>query len=108
MKNVIFTGCNHTVSQFISLVNNVPIIISADTFGLHVALGLGKETISLWGPQPENETYGYDREEKMSLGLECSPCFAGKSEKCTNQNLLQCMNGISASAVYLALKKKLL
>lgn len=107
MDNLLFTGYDHTLSQFISLVNRIPVVVSADTFGLHVALGLGKRAISLWGPQPENETYGYGKETKMSLGLECAPCFAGRPEKCTNPNTLQCMRGISALMVYQSLEREL-
>lgn len=107
MDNLVFTGYDHTVSQFISLVGCIPLVVSADTFGLHAALGLGKKTVSLWGPQPENETYGYGRENKLSLGLECAPCFAGKPEKCTNPNQLECMRGISALTVYQVLEREL-
>lgn len=107
MDNLLFTGYDHTMSQFISLVNRISMVVSADTFGLHVALGLGKRAISLWGPQPKNETYGYGKEIKVSLGLECAPCFAGKPEKCTNPNTLQCMRGIGALMVYQSLEREL-
>lgn len=107
LGNLVFTGYGNTISQFISLVDRIPLVISADTFGLHVALGLGKKTISLWGPQPENETYGYSKEIKVSLGLECAPCFAGRSEKCTNPNTLQCMRGISTLTAYQTLEREL-
>jgi heptosyltransferase-2 len=107
LGNLVFTGYGNTISQFISLVGRIPLVISADTFGLHVALGLGKKAISLWGPQPENETYGYGRERKVGLGLDCTPCFAGRPEKCTNPNTLQCMKGISASMVYQILEQEL-
>ncbi len=104
LGNLIFTGYGNTMSQFISLVNCISIVVSADTFGLHVALGLGKKAISLWGPQPENETYAYGCEKKVSLNLGCAPCFAGHLEKCTNPDSLQCMRGISALTVYQALE----
>ncbi len=107
MENLLFTGYDHTMSQFVSLVNRIPVVVSADTFGLHVALGLGKKAISLWGPQPENETYGYGKEIKVSLGLECAPCFAGRPEKCANPNTLHCMRGISALTVYQCLEREL-
>lgn len=107
LGNLVFTGYENTMSQFISLVGRIPLVISADTFGLHVALGLGKKTISLWGPQPENETYGYGRERKISLGLDCAPCFAGRPERYTNPNTLQCMRGISVSMVYQILEQEL-
>lgn len=107
LGNLVFTGYGNTMSQFISLVDRIPLMISADTFGLHVALGLGKKAISLWGPQPENETYGYGRERKISLGLDCAPCFAGRPEKCTNPNTLQCMREIRVTMVYQALEQEL-
>lgn len=105
--NLVFTGYGNTISQFISLVDHIPFVISADTFGLHVALGLGKKTTSLWGPQPENETYAYGRERKISLSLGCAPCFAGRPEKCTNPNMLQCMREISVSMVYQELEQEI-
>ncbi|MFZ2300060.1 MAG: glycosyltransferase family 9 protein [Candidatus Moraniibacteriota bacterium] len=107
LANLVFTSYGNTMSQFISLVGRIPLVISADTFGLHVALGLGKKAISLWGAQPENETYGYGRERKISLDLDCAPCFAGRPEKCTNPNALQCMRGISVPMVYQALEQEL-
>lgn len=107
LANLVFMGYGNTMSQFISLVGRISLVVSADTFGLHVALGLGKKAISLWGPQPENETYGYGRERKISLGLNCAPCFAGRSEKCTNPNTLQCMREISISMVYQVLEQEL-
>ncbi|MGK2849051.1 MAG: glycosyltransferase family 9 protein [Minisyncoccota bacterium] len=107
LSNIGFTGCGNTISQFISLIGRISLVISADTFGLHVALGLGKKAISPWGPQPENEIYGYDRERKISLGLDCAPCFAGRPEKCTNPNTLQCMMEISAPMIYQILEQEL-
>ena len=106
LGNLIFTGYGNTMSQFISLVDRIPLVISADTFGF-VALGFGKKTISLWGPQPENETYGYGRERKIRLGLDCAPCFAGRPEKCMNPNALQCMREISVLMVYQILEQEL-
>ena len=47
MDNLLFTGYDHTMSQFVSLMNRIPVVVSVDTFGLHVALGLGKKAISL-------------------------------------------------------------
>lgn len=107
LANLIFMGYENTMSQFISLVDRIPLVISADTFGLHVALGLGKKAISLWGPQPQNETYGYGRERKISLDLDGAPCFAGRPEKCTNTNTLQCMRGIGVLMVYQVLEQEL-
>lgn len=107
LENCTFSGYGNTMSQFISLVNRIPIIVSADTFGLHVALGLGKKAVSLWGPQPKHETFHHGRGVKISLDLECAPCFAGTQERCLNPNALQCMQGISPEMVFDALTREL-
>ncbi len=108
LSNLIFTGHDNTVSQFISLINKINIIISVDTFGLHVALGLKKITISLWGPQPKNETYSYGKDTKISLDLDCAPCFIGREDKCPNPIKLQCMREISVQAVFRMLEEKII
>lgn len=108
LDNLVFTGYQNTISQFISLVNFVSLLISADTFGLHVALGLGKKAISLWGPQSKTETYHYRKEKKITLGLNCSPCFLGQPEECSNPISLQCMNEISVHTIFDLLKRELL
>lgn len=107
-EDMVFSGYWNTLSQFISLVNRIPIVVSADTFGLHVALGLNKKALSLWGPQPKYETHHYHGDgKKISLDLECAPCFAGKPERCSNPNALQCMRGISAKMVFDILEQEL-
>ncbi len=107
LSNLIFTGYRNTISQFISLVSNIPIVISADTFGLHASLSLSEKVISLWGPQPANEVHSYGKESKISVSLDCAPCFAGVSNNCLHQNKLECMEKISIKLVYEALKKEL-
>lgn len=80
LKNLFFTGYSNSISQFISLVNQIPLVVSCDTFGLHVAIALNKKVISLNGPQPIKETEVYGLGEKIGTNLECSPCFLAKKE----------------------------
>lgn len=42
---------------YIEWINSCKIIITSDSFGLHVAHALGKKTISLFGPTNSNEIY---------------------------------------------------
>jgi heptosyltransferase-2 len=105
LKNLIFSGFENSISQFISLIKLASLVVSSDTFGLHVALALNKWIVSLWGPQPKNETYSYGKEKKIDLGLDCAPCFAGTSNKCTNKQPLLCMEGIEANEVFQALEE---
>lgn len=105
--DVLFPGCHNNLKRFIALVDSMDVVVSADTFGLHVAIGLGKRTISLWGPQPYQETNHYGRGEKLSLHLECSPCFIGLPERCIHNNRGACMSDLSAQSVFEALERVL-
>lgn len=107
LKNIILTGYKNSISQFISLVNKIPIIVSADTFGMHVAIGLGKNVVSLSGPQPYQEVYLYNKGTKVHLNLECAPCFASKIDGCVNSQRLQCVRSIDVKTVKAALKNEM-
>lgn len=107
LRNLYFSGYNNSISQFISLVNNIPIIVSADTFGMHTAIALRKNVIALHGPQPEQEIYLYDRGQKVHLNLACAPCFAPKSDRCFNTQRLQCMREIDVHTVHKAIKNEI-
>ncbi|WP_456325648.1 glycosyltransferase family 9 protein [Desulfonauticus submarinus] len=106
LDNIIFSGNNNSISQFISLVNKIPIVVFADTFGMHTAIALRKNVISLHGPQPEQEIYLYNQGEKVHLSLECAPCFALRIDKCVNTQRLQCMKSMDIGLVLEALKNE--
>lgn len=106
LENMVFSGNNNSISQFISLVNKIPIVVSADTFGMHTAIALQKNVISLHGPQPEQEIYLYNQGQKIHLNLECAPCFAPKIERCMNTQRLQCMRELNVNLVQEALKNE--
>ncbi len=104
LNNLVFSGNNNSLGQFISLVGKIPIVVSADTFGMHAAIALRKNVVSLHGPQPEQEIYLYNDGKKVHLDLECAPCFASKIDRCVNTQRLQCMRDISVDSVYTAIK----
>lgn len=107
LTNLYFSGYNNSISKFISLVNKMPIVVSADTFGMHTAIALQKNVVALLGPQPEQEIYLYNRGQKVHLNLKCAPCFAPKIEKCVNTQRLQCMKKIDVNLVEEALKNEI-
>lgn len=82
LKNLFFTGHSNNISQFISIVNLTSLVISCNTFGMHVAIALGKKVISLHGPQPIRETELYGLGEKIGMEFDCSPCFLA-SKNCS-------------------------
>lgn len=79
LKNIIFPGCHNTIGQFIAIVNNIDLVVSCDTFGMHVAIALGKKVVTLNGPQPIQETEVYGLGEKIENKISCSPCFLAPS-----------------------------
>lgn len=99
VKNVHFVGHEQTAGEFISLVNLTDLVVSADTFGLHVAIGLGKPTVGLFGTSPAQEVYTYGNGVNLTLNLSCSPCFAARYENCSNQYRLECMSEITVNQV---------
>jgi len=99
--NVIFPGCHNTIGQFIAIVNHVNLVVSCDTFGMHVAIALGKKVITLNGPQPIQETEIYGLGEKLKSQVFCSPCFLVQNN-CSGK----CMK-INESIVYQAILRTL-
>ena len=75
---------------------------------MHVAIGLKKTTIALFGPQPASEVYLYGKGTKIKLDLDCSPCFKGKPEQCFNINNMECMKSLTCELVYKELNKQIL
>lgn len=99
LPNLTFTGNEHSISKFISIVDNVSLVVSVDTFGLHAAIARNKYVVSIHGPQPEQEIYLYGRGRKLSLNLDCAPCFAARQNRCVNTQSLQCVTYISVASV---------
>lgn len=107
IDNLIFSGYSNPISKFISLIKNIPLIVSSDTFGMHVAIGLKKSVVALFGPQPSQEVCLYDCGQIVKLDLSCIPCFKGKPEQCSNVNRLACMQHLEPQLVFNELEKQI-
>jgi len=97
--SVLNTGYNNSVHEFAAVLSLCSIIITADTFALHVATALDKKIIALFGPTSMNEIELYGKGKKLHTDDECE-CFYRK--RCTAE--ISCMQNISAEQVYSALK----
>lgn len=62
---VIDTGCNNTLREFGALVDLCDIVVTGDTLAMHIAIGLGKKVIALFGPTSHAEIELYGRGEKI-------------------------------------------
>jgi len=85
--------------EYMDWLNSCKIIVSNDSLGLHLALGLKKKVIGLFGATKETEVYFYNRgiaiiPEKLE-GRNCRPCYL---PECKHND--PCINKINPETVY--------
>jgi len=101
-EGLIDTGCRNSLREFISLVDLCDVLVTSDTLGLHVAIGLGKKVVGLFGPTSAAEIDMYGRGVKIVPDADCSCCY-----RRTCSRTPSCMDMISADAVRGAVEKVL-
>jgi len=85
------------VPKFLSLVNEVDLIVSLVTFSLHVAIALKKKVVLLNNIFNKNEFELYDRGVILQPPLDCLGCFKTRFDSdCKSSN---CMDMISPEQV---------
>ena len=69
-------GTDNSFSKFAALVDLCDVVVTGDTFALHVAGARKKQTIALFGPTSSAEIELYGRGEKISpTDLDCLCCY---------------------------------
>ena len=56
-------------------------VITGDSLGMHMAIGLRKWTVAWFGPTCEQEIDLYGRGRKILSGAECAPCWKRRCER---------------------------
>jgi heptosyltransferase-2 len=74
-------------------------VVTGDTTAMHLAIGLKKKVIALFGPTCAQEIELYDRGEKVVSSIHCAPCYRRKCEVSPN-----CMEAITAEEVMKKIK----
>lgn len=75
-KSVIYTPTNLGIRNGACFMNISDIVISGDSFGMHLAIALRKYVIAWFGLSCWSEIDLFERGEKLvPEGLECSPCW---------------------------------
>jgi len=75
-QKVISTPTNEGVRRGVCYENVCDLVISGDSFGMHIAIGLKKHVIAWFGVSCWTEVDLFDRGIKLiPEGLECSPCW---------------------------------
>ena len=83
---------------FISLIGSLDVVVTAPTFGLHVAIGLDKKTVMLNNTFNKYEFYTYDAAMvRLEPNVSCLACY--KSEHDSDCEQANCMDLISAEQV---------
>jgi heptosyltransferase-2 len=96
---VIDTGCDNTLGQFAALLNLCDLVVTGDTTAMHLAIGLKKKVIALFGPTCAQEIELYGRGEKVVSSIPCAPCYRRHCEVSPN-----CMEAITAEEVMKKIK----
>jgi ADP-heptose:LPS heptosyltransferase len=88
------TGCDNTLGQFAALIQLCDVVVTGDTTALHLAIGLKKNVVALFGPTCPQEIELYGRGEKIVSPFPCAPCYRRRCEVSPT-----CMEAISAGEV---------
>jgi ADP-heptose:LPS heptosyltransferase len=96
---VIDTGCDNTLGQFAAILNLCDLVVTGDSTAMHLAIGLKKKVIALFGPTCAQEIELYGRGEKVVSSKPCAPCYRRKCEVSPN-----CMEAVTAEEVMKKIK----
>jgi len=93
---------NHSLRQFASIINQLPLVLSSDSLAMHLAIALRRRVIVFFGPTSaaEIELYGLGR--KLQPQMDCLVCYKKKCDFSPN-----CMELLSVDSVLTALKEEL-
>jgi heptosyltransferase-2 len=91
---LIDTGTENSVNEFAAIVNECDLVITCDTFALHISTAMGKKIIVLVGSTSAAELYLYEKGVKLTPSFECK-CYYNKN---CNQDF-SCMESITPDSV---------
>jgi len=94
-NSIIDTGTNNTLREFMALIDLCDIVVTTDTLALHIALGLNKKVVALFGPTSDSEIEMYKLGTKILSPIECSICY---NRNCNKEP--DCMELITPEIVY--------
>jgi len=103
VKNYTNLAAKTSVSELISEINNLDLLITADSGPMHIAAALNVPTISIFGPTKNDETAQWMNKKSIIVKkkLECQPCM---KRTCPLKHH-NCMKLIEAKDVLEAVKR---
>ena len=95
-------ACQDNLRNFIREVGLCDVVVTGDTLALHVALGLNKRVVALFGPTSPWEVEVYGQGRKVIADLDCVCCYRPDCDNKPN-----CMDVIDAREVFRAVLEQL-
>ncbi|MDP1677581.1 MAG: glycosyltransferase family 9 protein [Bacteroidota bacterium] len=97
------------VRELASVLSQTSVFVSNDCGPMHIGVAVGTKTIGIFGPEPIEIWFPYDRNEghlPMFKKLFCSPC---RTTSCFRQGneYMECMKLITVDEVYKAVRERL-
>lgn len=97
------------VRELAAVLSCCGVFVSNDCGPMHIGVAVGAKTIGLFGPEPIEIWFPYDRNDghlSMFRKLECSPC---RTTACHRQGdgFMECMKRITVDDVFRAVKERL-
>ncbi|MBI1821780.1 MAG: glycosyltransferase family 9 protein [Nitrospirae bacterium] len=94
-KEKIYNFGSQALLDFCGLIERCSLIITGDTLGMHLAIGLKVKLLVLFGPTCAQEIDLYGLGEKIVSTISCAPCY-----KQVCPETVTCMDLISVESVY--------
>ena len=95
-------ACQENLRDFIREVGLCDVVVTGDTLALHVALGLKKRVVAMFGPTSPWEVDIYSQGQKIVPPIDCVCCYKPNCDKKPN-----CMDLIDARDVLRAMNDEL-
>lgn len=90
------------MEDYFEWIHSCKLIVTNDSFGLHLAISMQKRVVSLFGPTNPNEVYLYGLGESLSPESDC-PYLPCHEQNCVYKK--ECMYDIAPDVVYETIKK---
>jgi len=81
--------------EYFDWINSCRLVVTNDSFGLHLAIAMKKQVVAIFGPTNPNETYLYERGITMNGQCLHMPCYSAVCRNDSNQ----CVSEISPEEV---------
>ena len=69
------TGSGNSLLEFAGLIGQCDLLVTSDTLGMHLAIGLKRRVVALFGSTCHQEIDLFGRGIKIVTNFECSPCY---------------------------------